>query len=119
MTKQCSFKVVTSCRHSGDRAPDLTEKMLGRSRTGTRRPRIVLNVLLPIKVVAVPPLSKSVLHIVNGDLLHVVAKYGHDMIDRVRVNQANQLRHDRPACEVLKSSRWLLRNRRNLSNGYP
>ena len=53
------------------------------------------------------------------DLLHVVAKYGHDMIDRVRVNQANQLRHDRPACEVLKSSRWLLRNRRNLSNGYP
>jgi transposase len=47
------------------------------------------------------------------DLFHVVAQYGHDVIDRVRVHQANQLRHDRPACEVLKSSRWLLRNRRN------
>lgn len=47
------------------------------------------------------------------DRFHVVAQYGHDVIDRMRVNQANQLRHDRPACEVLKSSRWLLRNRRN------
>ncbi len=37
------------------------------------------------------------------------------MIDRVRVDQANQLRHDKPARKVLKSSRWLLlRNRHNL-----
>ncbi|MGF6972921.1 transposase [Paraburkholderia sp. JPY465] len=49
------------------------------------------------------------------DLFHVVAKYGREVIDRVRVDQANQLRHDRPARKVLKSSRWLLlRNRRNL-----
>jgi transposase len=49
------------------------------------------------------------------DLFHVVAKYGREVIDRVRVDQANQLRHDRPARRVLKSSRWLLlRNRRNL-----
>ncbi|CAZ88662.1 transposase [Thiomonas arsenitoxydans] len=49
------------------------------------------------------------------DLFHVVAKYGREVIDRVRVDQANQLRHDRPARKVLKSSRWLLlRNRQNL-----
>lgn len=49
------------------------------------------------------------------DLFHVVAKYGREVIDRVRVDQANQLRHDRPARRVLKSSRWLLlRNRSNL-----
>ncbi len=52
------------------------------------------------------------------DLFHVVAKYGREVIDRVRVDQANQLRHDRPARRVLKSSRWLLlRNRRNLERG--
>ncbi len=49
------------------------------------------------------------------DLFHVVAKYGREVIDRVRVDQANQLRADRPARKVLKSSRWLLlRNRANL-----
>ncbi len=38
-----------------------------------------------------------------------------EVIDRVRVDQANQLRHDKPARKVLKSSRWLLlRNRHNL-----
>ena len=52
------------------------------------------------------------------DLFHVVAKYGREVIDRVRVDQANQLRHDKPARKVLKSSRWLLlRNRRNLKPG--
>lgn len=45
------------------------------------------------------------------DLYHVVAKYGREVIDRVRVDQANQLRHDKPARKVLKSSRWLLRKR--------
>lgn len=49
------------------------------------------------------------------DLYHVVAKYGREVIDRVRVDQANRLRHDKPARKVLKSSRWLLlRNRHNL-----
>lgn len=49
------------------------------------------------------------------DLFHVVAKYGREVIDRVRVDQANQLRHDKPARRVIKSSRWLLlRNRKNL-----
>ncbi|SDD99422.1 Transposase [Cupriavidus sp. YR651] len=51
------------------------------------------------------------------DLFHVVAKYGREVIDRVRVDQANRLRHDRPARRVLKSTRWLLlRNKENLSD---
>ena len=49
------------------------------------------------------------------DLFHVVAKYGREVIDRVRVDQANELRHDKPARKQVKSSRWLLlRNRHNL-----
>nr|SPD48811.1 protein of unknown function [Cupriavidus taiwanensis] len=50
------------------------------------------------------------------DLFHVVAKYGCEVMDRVRVDQANRLRHDRPTRRVLKSTRWLLqRNQQNLS----
>lgn len=49
------------------------------------------------------------------DLFHVVAKDGREVIDRVPVDQANQLRHDTPARKVIKSSRWLLlRNRQSL-----
>lgn len=52
------------------------------------------------------------------DLFHVVAKYGREVIDRVRVDQANQLRQQPSARKVLKSSRWLLlRNRRALQPG--
>lgn len=50
------------------------------------------------------------------DLFHVIAKFGREVIDRVRVDQANQLRHDKPARRVVKQSRWLLlRNRHNLA----
>jgi len=49
------------------------------------------------------------------DLFHVVAKYGREVIDRVRVDEANRLRHDKPARRVIKGARWLLlRNRENL-----
>lgn len=49
------------------------------------------------------------------DLFHVVAKYGREVIDRVRVDEANRLRQDRPSRRVMKTSRWLLlRNRENL-----
>ncbi len=38
------------------------------------------------------------------------------MIDRVRVDEANRLKHDRPQRRVVKRARWLLlRNRENLS----
>ena len=49
------------------------------------------------------------------DLFHVVAKYGREVIDRVRVDEANRLRNDKPARKVVKGSRWLLlRNRENI-----
>lgn len=49
------------------------------------------------------------------DLFHVVARYGHDVIDRVRVDEANRLRHDKAARKVVKTARWLLlRNREGL-----
>lgn len=52
------------------------------------------------------------------DLFHVVAKYGREVIDRVRVDEANRLRDDKPARRVVKTSRWLqLRNRENVPPG--
>jgi len=49
------------------------------------------------------------------DLFHVVAKYGREVVDRVRVDEANRLEHDRKARKVIKSSRWLLlRNYENI-----
>jgi transposase len=51
------------------------------------------------------------------DLFHVIAKYGREVIDRVRVEEANRLRQDNPARKLVKSSRWLLlRNRDNLGD---
>ena len=51
------------------------------------------------------------------DLFHVIAKYGREVISRVRVDAANQLRHDRPARRVVKRSHWLLlRNPGNLKD---
>ena len=49
------------------------------------------------------------------DLFHVVSKYGREVIDRVRVDEANRLKDDKPARKVVKGSKWLLlRNRKNL-----
>ena len=51
------------------------------------------------------------------DLFHVVTKYGREVIDRVRVDQANQLKHDKPARKRVKRGRWvLLKNRDNLTD---
>lgn len=51
------------------------------------------------------------------DLFHVVAKYGREVIGRVRVDAANQLRHDKPARRMVKRSHWLLlRNPANLKD---
>lgn len=50
------------------------------------------------------------------DLFHVVAKYGREVIDRVRVDEANRLRGDRRGRRLVKGSRWLLlRNRENVT----
>ena len=51
------------------------------------------------------------------DLFHVVARFGRDVVDRVRVDQANVLRDQPAARKVVKRSRWLLlRNRDNLKD---
>lgn len=52
------------------------------------------------------------------DLFHVVARYGREVIDRVRVDQANALRDDKAARKVVKGARWLLlRNTETLKDG--
>jgi transposase len=49
------------------------------------------------------------------DLFHVVAKYAREVIDRVRVDEANRLKDDKEARKVVKGSRWLLlRNAENI-----
>jgi transposase len=49
------------------------------------------------------------------DLFHVVARYGHEVIDRVRVEEANRLRNDPKGRAVIKGARWLLlRNYTNI-----
>lgn len=51
------------------------------------------------------------------DLFHVVAKYGREVITRVRVDAANKLRQDKPARRVVKQAHWLLlRNRSSLND---
>jgi transposase len=50
------------------------------------------------------------------DLFHVVARFGREVVDRVRVDQANALKEQSAARQVIKRIRWLLlRNRDNLS----
>lgn len=50
------------------------------------------------------------------DLFHVVAKYSREVLDRVRVDEANRLRSDKPARRVVKQAKWLLlRNRDNVT----
>jgi transposase len=45
----------------------------------------------------------------------VVAKYGREVIDRVRVDEANRLRGDKTARKVVKGAKWLLlKNRENI-----
>jgi len=52
------------------------------------------------------------------DLFHVVAKYGREVIDRVRVDRANELRTDHHGRRVVKGARWLLlKNRDSLRPG--
>lgn len=50
------------------------------------------------------------------DLFHVVAKYAREVIDRVRVDEANRLKQDKAARKVVKGARWLLlRNAKNVT----
>lgn len=71
-----------------------------------------MNTAMDLEVQANCPNAKVVY-----DLFHVVAKFGREVVDRVRVDQANQLRHDPAGRRVIKRSRWLLlRNPGNLTD---
>jgi transposase len=49
------------------------------------------------------------------DLFHVVTKYGREVIDRVRRDEAKRVADDNAARTVIKGSRWLLlRNKANI-----
>lgn len=51
------------------------------------------------------------------DLFHVVAKYGREVVDRVRVDRANELKQDKQARRRVKRGRWvLLKNRENMTD---
>jgi transposase len=51
------------------------------------------------------------------DQFHVVAKYAREVVDRVRVDEANRVGTDRKSRKWIKGSRWLLlRNRSNLAS---
>lgn len=51
------------------------------------------------------------------DLFHFVMRYGREVIDRVRVDEANRLRADRAGRQLIKGSRWLLlKNRKNITD---
>lgn len=47
------------------------------------------------------------------DLFHVVAKYGREVIDRVRVDRANELKTDPQRRRRVKRGRWVLLNNRD------
>ena len=49
-------------------------------------------------------------------LIHVIAKYGREVICRVRVDCANKLKHDNPARRRVKRGRWILLNNRSNLN---
>jgi transposase len=42
------------------------------------------------------------------DQFHVVAKYGKEVIDRIRVNEANRLKDDKAGRELIKGAKWIL-----------
>ena len=51
------------------------------------------------------------------DQFHVLANFGKEVIDRVRVDEANRLKDDKAARELIKGARWnLLGNWENLPN---
>ena len=49
------------------------------------------------------------------DLFHVKSKFGREVVDRVRVDEANRLKGDKKGRKIVKGARWvLLRNPENL-----
>jgi len=104
-------RVLWVCRGRGrDDIRPFFEKLGAEGRRRLRAVAIDMNSAYEEEVRYQCPLAEIVY-----DLFHVVAKYGREVIDRVRVDEANGLRHDKPARKVVKGARWLLlRNRENI-----
>ncbi|HMM68723.1 MAG TPA: ISL3 family transposase, partial [Dokdonella sp.] len=78
----------------------------------TEAVKMDMNTAMDLEVKAHCPSARVVY-----DLFHVIAEFGREVIDRVRVDQANVLKGDASARRLVKPSRWLLlRNRNNLTD---
>ena len=87
------------------------EAIGGEGRKGIRAVAMDMHAPFEVEVRAQCPGAEIVY-----DLFHVVMKYGREVIDRVRVDEANRLRKDKAARKLVKGSKWLLlANRENLA----
>ncbi|UOE81714.1 ISL3 family transposase [Vibrio splendidus] len=86
-------------------------ELLGKHGNNIEAVAMDMNTAFDLEVQAHCPNAKVVY-----DLFHVVAKFGREVMDRVRVDQANKLKKDKKARQWVKRSRWvLLKNRGNLN----
>ncbi|UOE82150.1 ISL3 family transposase [Vibrio splendidus] len=86
-------------------------ELLGKHGNNIEAVAMDMNTAFDLEVQAHCPNAKVVY-----DLFHVVAKFGREVMDRVRVDQANKLKQDKKARQWVKRSRWvLLKNRGNLN----
>ncbi|PTO54480.1 ISL3 family transposase [Vibrio splendidus] len=86
-------------------------ELLGKHGNNIEAVAMDMNTAFDLEVQAHCPNAKIVY-----DLFHVVAKFGREVMDRVRVDQANKLKQDKKARQWVKRSRWvLLKNRGNLN----
>jgi len=107
-----TLKVLWVCE--GNRREDIRPffKKLGKYRNNIQAVAMDMNASFDLEVKRYCPRAEVVY-----DLFHVVAKYGREVIDRVRVDQANALRDDKQARKNVKQGRWLLlKNESNLTD---
>jgi len=108
----CTKEVLWVCRGRGRADVRPFFEALGKDgRARLKAAAIDMNAEYELEIRAQCPNAEVVF-----DLFHVVAKFGREVIDRVRVDEANRLRHDKSARRVVKGSRWLLlRNAENVT----
>jgi transposase len=78
-------------------------ELLGKHGNNIEAVAMDINTAFDLEVQAHCPNAKIVY-----DLFHVVAKFGREVMDRVRVDQANKLKQDKKARQWVKRSRWVL-----------
>jgi hypothetical protein len=129
-TSPCSRPRTSPCRapRPGDRRRFLDRGVLGRTRAGPGVRQSVLRAARPARCDQICAVAMD-MHIPihrrgpgslpqRRDRLRPVPRRGQvrEVIDRVRVDEPNRLKRDKPARQVIKSSRWLLlRSRENVT----